>query len=59
MHEARHPKLLFWDNQEGQDRAGFGRVVQDGGAHVYTRLIHVNVRQNPPQYCQVICLQLK
>ena len=29
------------------------------GAHVHPWLIHVNVWQNPPQYCKVISLQLK
>ena len=28
------------------------------GIHVYPRLIHVNVRQKPLQYCKVISLQL-
>ena len=28
------------------------------GMHVYPRLIHVNVRQKPLQYCKVISLQL-
>ena len=29
------------------------------GTHVHPWLIHVNVWQNPPQYCKVISLQLK
>ena len=28
------------------------------GTHVHPWLIHVNVRQKPPQYCKVISLQL-
>ena len=33
--------------------------VQDGGTHVHTWLIHVDVWQKPPQCCKVISLQLK
>ena len=29
------------------------------GTHVHPWLIHVNVWQKPPQYCEVISLQLK
>ena len=29
------------------------------GTHAHLRLIHVDVWQNPPQYCKVISLQLK
>ena len=29
------------------------------GTHVHPWLIHVNVRQKPPQYCKVVSLQLK
>ena len=49
MHEAEHPKLVLWDNQEGwgrkegrRDRRG----VLDGGTHVHPWLIHVDVWQN-------------
>ena len=38
------------------------QVEREGGSgwgiHVTTRLIHVNVRQNPLQCCEVISLQL-
>ena len=48
---------------ETTQRNGVGREVgggiQDGGTHVYLWLIHVNVRQKPPQYSNVIILQLK
>ena len=43
-------------------RDGMGREVRrvsGWGTHVYPWLIHVNVWQNPLQYCQVINLQLK
>ena len=44
-------------------RDGVGREVeggvQDGGTHVHQWLIHVNVWQNPSQYCKVISFQLK
>ena len=39
---------------EGRWEGGSGWVT-----HVYPWLIHVNVWQKPPQYCKVICLQLK
>ena len=42
---------------------GVGREVevgvQEGGAHLYLWLIHVDVWQRPSQYCKVIILQLK
>ena len=56
MHEVEHPKLVLWDDPEGWDGAGGGRGVQNGGTHVYPRLIHVNVWQKPPQYYKVITL---
>ena len=56
MHEAGHSKLVHWDNPGGWDGEGGGRGVQDGG-HVHPLLIHVNVRQNPLQYCKVISVQ--
>ena len=59
MHEAGHSKLVLWDNPEGWGGEGGGRGVQDGGTHVHPWLIHVNVWQKPPQYCEVISLQLK
>ena len=36
-----------------------GRGVSGWGTRVHPWLIHVNVRQKPPQYCEVISLQLK
>ena len=59
MHEEEHPKLLLWDNPEGWGREGGRRGIQDGGTHVHPWLIHVDVRQKPPQYYKVISLQLK
>ena len=47
------PRGMEWDGKEG------GRGVRDGGTHVHPWLIHVNVWQNPPQYCKVKSLQLK
>ena len=31
MHEIGDPKLVFWDNPEGQGREGGGRGDQDEG----------------------------
>ena len=45
MREAGHSKLVLWDNPEGWGREGGGRGVQDGGTHINSSLIHVNVRQ--------------
>ena len=44
------PRGIGW---RGRWEAGSG-----WGIHVYPRLIHVNVWQNPLQYCKVISLQL-
>ena len=33
MHEVGHPKLVLWDNREGEGGEGGGRGVQDGGTH--------------------------
>ena len=43
---------------EGWDGEGGEKGVQ-GGEHMYTQLIHVNVWRKPPQYCKVVSLQLK
>ena len=59
MHEAGHPKSVLWANPERWRREEGGRGVQDGGTHVYLRLIHVNVWQKPSQYCKAIIFQLK
>ena len=44
MHEAGHSNPGHWDNPEGWDGEG-------GGIHVHPWLIHVNVWQKSPQYC--------
>ena len=60
MHEAGHPKLVLWDNPEGWNGMGRKAGGRSGcGGHVHPWLIHVNVWQNPPQYCKIISLQLK
>ena len=52
-------KKVHWDDPEGWYGEGGGSGVQDG-EHMYTHgLILVNVWQKPPQYCEVISLQLK
>ena len=50
---------MHWDNPEGWDGEGGGRGGSRWGTHVHPWLIHVNVWQKPPQYCEVISLQLK
>ena len=50
--------LVQWDDPEGWDGEGAKRGVRMG-THMHPWLIHVNVRQKPPQYCKVISLQLK
>ena len=57
VHEAGHSKLVLWDYPEGWGGKGGGRGVRE--THVHLWLIHVNVLQNPPQYCKAISLQLK
>ena len=51
--------LVHWDDPEGWDGERGGREVQVGGTYVHPWLIHVDVWQKPPQYCEVIILQLK
>ena len=58
MHETGHSKLVHWDSPED----GMGREVEEGsglGTHAHLWLIHVSVRQKPPQYYKLISLQLK
>ena len=52
MHEAGHSRLVLWDNPE-RDRVGreVGGGLRMGQTHIYLWLIHVDVEQNPPQYC--------
>ena len=46
MHEAGHPSWCSGTTQ--RDGEGGGKGVQDGGTHVHTWLIHVDVWQKPP-----------
>ena len=39
---ARHSKLVHWDNPEGWDGEGGGRVL-GRGTHIHPWIIHVNV----------------
>lgn len=64
MHEAGSSKLALWDNPggwgaEGGVWEGGSGGVQNGVVHVYLWLIAIDVWQGPPQYCEVIVLQLK
>ena len=56
-YKAGHPKLVLWDNPEGQGGKGGGGGLHKWGAHIYVWLIHVDVWQKPSQYCKVIILQ--
>ena len=58
MREAGHSNSVLWDNLEGWGGEGGGKGVQDGGTHVYTWLIYVDVWQGLPQCCEVIVPQL-
>ena len=58
MLETGHSKPVHWDNPEGWDGEGGGRVFRMG-TQVHPWLIHVNAWQKPPQYYKVISLQLK
>ena len=46
-HEAGHPKLVLWDNLEGQGGEGGGWRVQNGVGDTHESLwpIHVDVWQ--------------
>ena len=59
MHEIGCSGLVHWDDPEGWGWGGRWEGVSGWGTHVHTWLIHVNVWQNPLQYCKVISLQLK
>ena len=50
---------MHWDDPDGWDGQGGGKRVQGGEHIVNPWLIHINVWQNPLQYCKVISLQLK
>ena len=41
---------MHWDNPEGWDGGEVGGV-RGAGTHVHSWLIHVDVWQKPPQYC--------
>ena len=50
---------MHWEDPEGSGGEGGGRGDRDGEhPHVNPWLTHVNVWQNPLQYCKVISLQL-
>ena len=49
--------LGLCDNLDAWDGEGGGRGFQEGGAHVYLRLIHVGVWQKSTQYYKAIILQ--
>ena len=50
---------LNWNNSSLAFNWKCLKQKQDGGTHVHPWLIHVDVWQNPPQYWEVISIQLK
>ena len=54
-----HPLPLYWTCTASMPPLLFLKIGSGWGTHVHPWLIHVNVWQNPPQYCKVISLQLK
>ena len=54
MHQSGDSKWVLWDNPEGWVGKGSRRGFQDGETHVHPWVIHVDVRQKPPQYCKEI-----
>ena len=51
MHGAGYSELVLWDNPEGWGGEGGGWGGPDGGTQVHPWLIHVDIWQKPPQYC--------
>ena len=58
MHEAERPKLVLWDNPEGQSGEG-GGGGSGWGTHGYPWLMYVDGQQKSSQYCKVIIFKLK
>ena len=59
MNEAWHLRLVLWDNWRDGVGKEVGGGVQHCGTHVHSWLLHVDVRQKPPQNCKAVSLQLK
>ena len=57
MNETGCSGLVHWDDPVGWGRREVGGV-SGWETHVHPWLIHVNVWQNPLQYCKVASLQL-
>ena len=51
MHEAGHSKPVHWIYSERWDEEDGGRGFQDSGTYAQMWLIHVNVWQKAPEYC--------
>ena len=62
LHKISHVRQVLGPGALGRPRGIGWRGRWEGGSgwgiHVYPWLIHVNVWQNPLQYCEVISLQL-
>ena len=54
IHETGLSGPVHWDDPEGWDGEGGGRGASGWRSHVHPWLIHVNVWQEPLQYCKVI-----
>jgi len=51
MYEAGNAKRVFRDNLEGWDGEECG--LEGKGTYIHPMMIHVDVWQNPSQYCKV------
>ena len=49
----------LWQRREMECGGSWEEVFRSEGTYVYLWLIHVDVWQNPTQYCKAIILQLK
>ena len=59
IYDAGNPKPMLWDNLEGQGGEGCGRGFRIQGTYIDLWLIHIDIWQEPSQYCEVTILKLK
>ena len=56
LFDAGHPKLVLFNKLEEWDGEGSGWGFRREATYVYLWPIHVDVCQEPSQYCKVIIL---